>query len=96
MSMMNISLPEELKAFVDQQVASGSYTSSSEYVCELLRKERDLEHLRALLLDGMNSPLVGEVDAAYFDGLRRGIRERAAAKAEAVAGKTRAEVARDR
>lgn len=71
MSMMNISLPEELKTFVDQQVSGGGYTSTSEYVRELLRRERDREKLRGLLLEGMNSPLSDVVaDKAYFDQLR--------------------------
>src|SRR5437764_9313269 len=41
MSTMNISLPEALRSFVDSQVSDGDYTSSSEYVRELLRKEQD-------------------------------------------------------
>jgi len=41
MSMMNISLPETLKDFVDQQVAEGGYGTSSEYVRELIRKDQD-------------------------------------------------------
>ena len=32
MSTMNISLPEALKAFVDEQVAQRGYGTSSEYV----------------------------------------------------------------
>ncbi|KAB2871303.1 MAG: ribbon-helix-helix protein, CopG family, partial [Burkholderiaceae bacterium] len=51
MSTMNISLPDELKAFVDSQVGSRGYTSSSEYVRELIRKEQDKEKLRALILE---------------------------------------------
>ena len=38
-STTNISLPDELKAFVDGQVASGTYSSTSEYVRELLLRE---------------------------------------------------------
>lgn len=93
---MNISLPDELKSFVDQQVSGGGYTSTSEYVRELLRRERDREKLRSLLLEGMNSPLAGEADAGYFDGLRQGIRERAVAKAESKAGKGKSESTRGR
>ena len=85
MSTMNISLPEELKAFVDQQVAGRGYTSSSEYVRELIRKEQDREKLRGLLLEGLNSGPGRVVDAAYFDELRQRVRERAA-KARSRAG----------
>lgn len=31
MSTMNISLPDTLKSFVDEQVSQGSYGTSSEY-----------------------------------------------------------------
>lgn len=76
MSTMNISLPEELKAFVDEQVSGGGYTSTSEYMRELLRRERDRAMLRGLLLEGMNSPLSDVVaDQAYFDGLRARVAE---------------------
>jgi antitoxin ParD1/3/4 len=77
MSTMNISLPEELKAFVDQQVAARAYGSASEYVRELLRRERDVEHLRGLLLEGLESGPGRVADAAYFDGLRERIRQHA-------------------
>ncbi len=79
MSTMNISLPDELKAFVDSQVGSRGYTSSSEYVRELIRKEQDKEKLRALILEGAASGRSGVVaDKAYFDDLRQRVRQRAA------------------
>lgn len=71
---MNISLPEPLKSFVDSQVSAGDYTSSSEYVRELLRKEQDRIQLRGLLLEGLESELVdGPMDASYFDKIRKRI-----------------------
>ena len=70
MTTMNISLTEGLKAFVDERVRDGDYVSSSEYIRELIRKDQDIERLRALLLEGAASPLVGEADEAYFDSLR--------------------------
>ena len=77
MSTMNISLPDELRSFVDSQVSGGDYTSSSEYVRELLRKERDRVRLRRLLLDGMESELIDEpMDSRYFDRFRKRIAEK--------------------
>lgn len=38
MHTMNISLPDTLKDFVDDQLDSGRYSSVSEYVRELIRK----------------------------------------------------------
>ena len=69
MSTMNISLPEELKDFVDEQVRRG-YGTSSEYVRELIRKDQDQLRLRELLLAGAASPAGSAADAAYFKRLR--------------------------
>jgi antitoxin ParD1/3/4 len=74
MSTMNVSLPEALKDFVDQQVESGGYSTSSEYVRELIRKEQDRQHLRGLLLAGAASRPSSVADDVYFDGLRRRVR----------------------
>ncbi len=78
MTSMNISLPEDLKSFVDEQVAGKGYVTSSEYLRDLIRREQDREALRVLLLAGAASPLVGEADDAYFDELRSLARDRAA------------------
>lgn len=67
---MNVSLPDALREFVDEQVASGSYGTHSEYVRELIRRERDRLRLREALLQGAESPPASEADAAFFDRLR--------------------------
>jgi antitoxin ParD1/3/4 len=71
MSTMNISLPDSLKDFVDEQVNQGGYGTSSEYVRELIRKDQDRLRLRGLLLGGARSAQTKPVDDAYFDSLRR-------------------------
>jgi antitoxin ParD1/3/4 len=76
MSTMNISLPETLKSFVDEQVASRGYGTSSEYVRELIRKDQERQRLRSLLLEGAASAPGSSVDAAYFDDLRQRVRRR--------------------
>ena len=67
---MNISLPEALKRFVDEQVGARGYSTSSEYVRELIRRDRDRLRLRGLLLEGAASPRTVTADADYFDRLR--------------------------
>ena len=80
MATMNVSLPDDLKAFVDQQVA-GRYSTSSEYVRELIRREQDLQKLRDLLMEGANSPPAGPADEAYFKRLHERVAKRAAKSA---------------
>lgn len=70
MTTMNISLPDALKVFVDEQVSGRGYGTSSEYVRELIRKDQGRQRLRALLLEGGSSPQGAAADASYFDALR--------------------------
>lgn len=74
MTTMNISLPDSLKDFVDEQVNQRGYGTSSEYVRELIRKEQDRLQLRSLLLAGASSAPTKPVDGVYFDSLRRKVR----------------------
>ncbi|WP_373487234.1 type II toxin-antitoxin system ParD family antitoxin [Blastomonas sp.] len=59
---MNISLPDEMKAFVDAQVATGMYANASDFIRDLIRnraEERDeafaVERLDDLLEQGLAS-----------------------------------------
>ncbi|WP_300293380.1 type II toxin-antitoxin system ParD family antitoxin [Nitrosomonas sp.] len=67
---MNISLPETLKVFVDEQVSQRGYSTSSEYIRELIRKDQDRQQLRSLLIEGAASAPTSPVDDDYFDSLR--------------------------
>ena len=75
MSTMNVSLPEALKDFVEDQVSARGYSTSSEYVRELIRKDQDRQRLRGLLLEGAASPQAVTADADYFDELRDRVRK---------------------
>ncbi|KIH84106.1 ribbon-helix-helix domain-containing protein [Pseudomonas batumici] len=70
MSTMNISLPDALKSFVDDQVSPRGYSTCSECVRELIRKDQDRQHLRGLLLAGAESVPTAPVDGDYFESLR--------------------------
>lgn len=76
MTTMNISLPDALKEFVDSRVNTAGYGTASEYVRELIRRDKDRGYLRNLLLEGAESPVTGEADASYFGSLRDGVRQR--------------------
>ncbi len=76
MTTMNISLPEPLKNFVDAQVEQRGYSTSSEYVRELIRKDQERQHLKNLLLEGAASPLTTAMDAQFLEALRGRLRSR--------------------
>lgn len=71
---MNISLPDPLKDFIEQQVASGRYSSVSEYVRELVREDEKCkaqEKLEALLLEGLRSGDATEMTRKDWEDIRR-------------------------
>ena len=51
MSSMNISLPESLKSFVDEQVSQRGYSTCGEYVHELIRKDKERRQLHQVFCD---------------------------------------------
>ncbi len=71
MSTMNISIPDSLRDHVEQKVKQGLYSTNSEYVKELIRKDLEREQLRGLIMDGINSPVGSVIDEKYLASLKR-------------------------
>lgn len=58
MTTLNISLPESMRAFIDEQIAKGDYSTASEYIRDLIRqdqKQATQMKLEAILLEGLDS-----------------------------------------
>lgn len=71
---MNVSLPEPLKVFVDEQVRLGAYGSTSDYVRQLIRDDREKAAARALqtlIAEGLASGPALSVDAGYWRSKRK-------------------------
>lgn len=67
MPTLNVDLSDELRSFVDRQVAERGLESCSDYIRDLVQLERDRHHLRDLVMEGVNSPPGPVVDDAFFD-----------------------------
>jgi antitoxin ParD1/3/4 len=80
MSTIEISLPESLHAFVEAQVESGAYESTSAYFERLVREAQEREdaesRLEALLLEGVNSGPGIVVTGDYWDKKKDALRAR--------------------
>ncbi len=62
---MNISLTEDLKTFVDERVRARGYSSYSEYVRDLVRRDEERskeERFKALIEEGLQSGPAGDWD----------------------------------
>ena len=60
---MNISLTEDLKSFVDARIKARGYSSASEYMRDLVRRDEERqaeERLKALIEEGIASGPAGE------------------------------------
>ena len=55
MATMNISLPDELKAYVEARVKSGEYANASDFVRDLIRHDRSRDDYDAWLRDEIES-----------------------------------------
>jgi antitoxin ParD1/3/4 len=58
MQVNELSLPESLEKFVEQEVAEGGYETAEKYIRHLIsveHKRRAKERLEALMLEGLNS-----------------------------------------
>jgi len=83
MASLNISLPQSLKDYVENQVKTSGYSTPSEYVRELLRQDqsrRAEQKLEALLLDGLNSGEPVEITPEYWENKRQQLVKRQARK----------------
>jgi antitoxin ParD1/3/4 len=77
---MNISLPDSMKAFVDERLSGGGYGTASEYVRELIRadqKRGEQEQLEKLLLDRLRS---GKRTTFDIDDVKKELTKRLAAR----------------
>lgn len=65
MAQINLSLPPALKSWVDHKVSEGRYSSASDYMRDLVRRDQEAamaetEMLRALIAKGLASGVVDE------------------------------------
>ena len=72
MTTLNISLPEAMRAFIEQKVAQGSYGSASEYIRQLVSQgpaaRQAKERLELLLMEGLESgPAVPVTDEFWAE-----------------------------
>lgn len=79
MAQMNISIPEALKGWAESRVAEGRYSSTSDYVRDLVRRDQEeaekFGRLKAAIEEGLAS---GETDATIESIIADSRRRRAA------------------
>ncbi|MBI4718912.1 MAG: type II toxin-antitoxin system ParD family antitoxin [Planctomycetes bacterium] len=81
MTSLNISLPDAMRAWIDEQVVKGDYGTASELVRELIReaqKRQAQADLEAKLIEGLDSGPAREMTQQDWDDLKARVQEDAA------------------
>lgn len=79
MATMNVSLPDPMKDWVEEQTKGGRYSNASDYVRDLIRRDQDramkIASMQRLVSEGLESGVSSE----SMDDILEEARERAAA-----------------
>lgn len=79
MAQLNISVPDGLKSWIDARVAQGRFSSPSDYVRDLVRRDQERADetawVQAMVDEGLASETLGEdprsvIDAILAEGQR--------------------------
>ncbi|KKB10834.1 hypothetical protein VE25_15970 [Devosia geojensis] len=85
MATMTISLPEPMKAWIEEQVQKGNYASASDYIRDAVRHDRErldpdypltLEELRDMIAEGEASGISSKTLEEIFEEAQRIVAER--------------------
>ncbi|MEA5469063.1 type II toxin-antitoxin system ParD family antitoxin [Spirulina sp. 06S082] len=79
MKTMNVSLPETMRDYIEEQVKTGGYGSVSEYIRDLIRQDRKRkaqDHLETLLLEGLDSGSATPMIDRDWTEIRQAVRDR--------------------
>lgn len=73
MASMSITLPDQMKAWIDEQVAAGRYVNASDYVRDLVRRdqERMQKPAQASVKPDVNGAEDRSLDAVFAETKRK-------------------------
>ena len=85
MTSINISVPRQMREWVDSQIETGSYGNISEYFRHLIRKhqaEETQQRIELLLIEGLESGDTTEITPEFWEAKRQQIIKRLQTKSQ--------------
>ena len=76
MATMNVSLPDAMKAWVGDQVDSGQYSNASDYVRDLIRRDREYHDQRDTLIRALVAGEDSGISPRDIDAIWQRVRDR--------------------
>ncbi len=83
MATMNVSLPDKMKQWVEEQVQTGRYGNASDYVRDLVRRDQERSEAREKLQQMVDEALASGVNERTPEELLEQAMSRAIAAVEA-------------
>lgn len=83
MATMNVSLPDQMKEFVEAQARKEGFGTVSEYLRSIIREVQKREarlDLEARLREGLDSGPAADLTPSEWDAIERGARDLAASR----------------
>ncbi len=69
MATMNISLPDPLRDWVQEQIQDGNYASSSDYLRDLIRRDKEAREQKTVLQEAITAGLKSGISQRSMDEL---------------------------
>ena len=74
MAQLNVSIPPALKTWIDMRVSEGRYSSASDYIRDLVRRDQesepdDAEWVKAQLAEGLASGISDEEPETIIENI---------------------------
>lgn len=77
MATMNVSLPDQMKAWVETQAESGRYGNASDYVRDLIRRDQERQASIARLQRAVDEGIASGISTRSMDEVLEEARRRA-------------------
>lgn len=77
MATMNVSLPDPMKAWVEEQAKGGKYGNASDYVRDLIRRDQERQDAIASIQRAIDDALRSGISTRSMDDILREARRRA-------------------
>lgn len=76
MAQMNVSLPEKLKHWADTRVAEGRFSSTRDYIRDLMRRDQEAEEARHRLQAAIDAGRASGISGRSIDDIITEVRAR--------------------
>jgi antitoxin ParD1/3/4 len=76
MATMNVSLPDPMKDWVEDQVKTGHYSNASDYVRDLIRRDQEYQDKRETLIKALITGEKSGTSKRNIEEIWRGVKAR--------------------